>query len=45
VEETGDLLPDLTTVAQQILGNNVMLLSRRHGASFLPPVSHFSRLL
>ncbi len=33
-------------VAQQILGTqNMMLLSRRHGASFLPPVSHFCRLL
>jgi hypothetical protein len=33
-------------VAQQILGNhNMMLLSRRHGARFLPPVSHFFRLL
>jgi hypothetical protein len=33
-------------VAQQILGTqNMMLLSRRHDASFLPPVSHFSRLL
>jgi hypothetical protein len=34
------------TVAQQILSNQtMMLLSRRHSASFLPPVSHFSRLL
>jgi hypothetical protein len=33
-------------VAQQILGaQNMMLLSRRRGASFLPPVSHFCRLL
>jgi hypothetical protein len=33
-------------VAQQILGSHsMMLLSRRRGASFLPPVSHLSRLL
>jgi len=33
-------------VAQQILGNhNMMLLSRRHGARFLPLVSHFFRPL
>jgi hypothetical protein len=34
------------TVAQQIFGTQKHdALSRRHGAGFLPPVSHFCRLL